>query len=302
MRRAFELIFGSMLDARARRAFDETFVDWAYEARSATTAPARLRCHARGGLSVLRTLTGVVAQDVASLPKSGVWIRAGALLVITYVSYWQLYARLMPESASAADRLRAAALLFPGWMLMCGPAALFIAALRRPRNGRPGTPFLGVACLSFALALLGASWAVPAANQEFRQVTFEMHGGARELSRGAAELTLPELLWSEGRQESRAAQLQISNRLALVMACPVLVLLASQVYMLRRRYRWVLAPLLLSGFGFAIEGAEKLGTIDKAMSIWFFVAAAFLLAVGIGSGRHWRRQHPVLSRAQRGGA
>jgi hypothetical protein len=295
VRRVAEVIFGTMLDERARRVLEETFLDWAHEVQAAATVPARFRCHTRGVLSVLRAFAGVVAQDVASLPKSGVWIRAGALLAITYVSYWQSYARLMPANVRAPDGVTAAALLFPAWVLMCGPGALFISALRRPRQGQQGTPFLGLAILSFVLAFAGAGWVVPAANQEFRQVIFEMHGGDRELSRGAAELTLPELLSGYQRFPTRALQLQISNRLALAMACPVLVLLASQMYMMRRRYRWVLAPILLSGLGFAIEAAEKLGAIDEATSIWIFVAVALLVAVGIGCGRHWQRQQPALS-------
>ncbi len=90
MTRLVAVMFGPMLDARARRILEETRLDWLHEVRTAETYAARVVCHARAMASMVRALASIVAHDVAEAPRSGVWIRAGVILVVTFIFWWRL--------------------------------------------------------------------------------------------------------------------------------------------------------------------------------------------------------------------
>jgi hypothetical protein len=302
VRRAFDAVFGSMIDARARRVFQETLLDWEHESQRAATLRARFICHARAMLSLVRASIGILAYDLAEIPRSGVWVRVALWLLAMFVLNYQTYSRALPPGTSATDQVTLAALLFPQWLLGGAPVALLLSALWRPREGHRPTPFLGLAVLSFVLAFICASWVVPATNQEFREVSYALNGGRGTLSRGAAELTLPELFAHDSSRSPRAIAVQISGRLALVACCPMMILLASQAQSMRRRYRWVATPVMFSALGFALEGVSRADLMDKTVSIWGFPAAALVAAVAIGWVRELRnRGEPRNPRAWKRG-
>ncbi len=182
--------------------------------------------------------------------------------------------------------MTAAALLFPIWVGTMGSLALFLSALRRPRAGQRRTPFLALAIFSFAGALIGVGWVVPAANQQFRVNVFAMHGGHRELPRGFGEMTLPELIARANSAAPREYQVQVTNRLGLAALCPVLVLLASQLQQKRRVYRWVLAPALLIGLGFLLKGAARSDLLDESDLLWSFLFVCLAAAIAVGCVRN----------------
>jgi hypothetical protein len=168
------------------------------------------------------------------------------------------------------------------------PLALFMAALWQPRPGSPSTPFLGLAALSFVFAVAWVGWITPAANQEFRERTYALHGGQGILAKGQAELSLPELL-SPRNERTRAARIQISHRLGLAVWCPLMILLAGQLQPMRRFYRWVVTPLPLSAVGFILDASWRTGVVDRFAAPWGFPAGALAAAIAIGLARPPRR-------------
>ena len=290
MRRALEAVFGAMIDARARRIFAETFLDWEHEARRAMTLGARMVCHARASVSVLRAAAGILGHDLAAVPVNAVWVRVALWLSASYVIlFFRSLARSLPPGSTAVDQVTLAALLFPGWILVGGPLALLLSALWRPRQEHRATPFLGLAILSVVLAFICASWVMPAANQEFREITYALHGGRGTLTKAAVELTLPELLADETRWFAPSVQSQISFRLVSIVSCPIMVLLASHMQWMRRRYRWVAAPVMFFAVGISIWAASRFGVMDDSVAIWGFPIAALVATACIGWVRQGRR-------------
>jgi lipopolysaccharide export LptBFGC system permease protein LptF len=290
VRRFVDATIGVMLEPRARRAIDETLLDWAHESQLARDPLAGLLCHARAASALGRTITTIVLQEVAELPKNTVWLRATVWLIVPFLTYLSSYNSLLPPAADAGAHLIKALLLFPSWLVMFGPVALFLAAIWHPRAGRPRTPFLGLAVLSLAVALVNAGWVMPAANQEFREVTFRWTGGKGPLVRGAAELTLPQLLSTDSFRPRHAKEKQLHARLAFVASCPVLVMLAGQLHDSRRRNRCFAAVLvwLLAGGGFV-----KLAT-DSPLGVWLLPVGGMAAGLVIGIWRHARCQPSLV--------
>lgn len=289
MKRALDAAFGAMIDARAKRILAETFLDWEHEAQRAATLQARIICHARASVSVLRAAAGIVVRDLVAIPGSAVWVRVALWLIATFlILYHQSFARSVPPGATALDQFTLAALLFPNWIVACAPLALFLSVLWRPRIEHRATPFLGIAILSLVVTFIAAGWVMPAASQEFREISYALHGGRGTLRRGAAELTLPELFAVAARLPVPSVEKQLSFRLVPVVSCPIMVLLASQMQWMRRRYRWVAAPVVLSAVGLAIWAASRSGVMHESVAIWGFPIAALIAAVSIGWIREGR--------------
>jgi lipopolysaccharide export LptBFGC system permease protein LptF len=145
-----------------------------------------------------------------------------------------------------------------------------------------------LAAFSIAAAFVLAGWVVPSANQEFRQIVYEMHGGHGPLARGAAERTLPDLLLAYSSKPTHEAELQVHGRFALIAACPALILLAGQLQPMRRRHRWVLAPFFLFLLRSIMLEGVRLGALEKPVVIWTLPLAAFVAAAVIGCWRYAR--------------
>ena len=295
MRWLVEVTIGAMLDARSRRAIEETLLDWSHEAQLARGLLSRVLCHARAILAIARTLASIVLHEVAELPKSGVWIRVGLWLIVSFALYQTASSFQLPARATPAAKLVTSLMLFPSWIVLFGPVALFLGTMWQPRADQPRTPFLGLAVLAVIGAFVLAGWVAPIGNQEFREIVFEMHGGQGSLPRGAAELTVPDLLSVYWFWPSLAGELQLHARFALIAACPALVLLAAQLQPMRRRHRWVLAPFFLYVLLSAIEEGVYRGALDKPVSVWVIPVAVFVAAAAIVSWRHamLSRESPV---------
>ena len=171
--------------------------------------------NARALVSLVRAAAVILRRDVASLPANGVWWRAALWLVAPVVLHYLVYGPRFPAIAPLVDRPTFALLLFPGMIAAGAPLAFFMATLWRPRSRSPATPFVGLAALSLVFAIAWVGWITPMANQEFRERTYALHGGQGILAKGQAELSLPQLL-SAQNERTRAARIQISNRLLLM--------------------------------------------------------------------------------------
>jgi hypothetical protein len=127
------------------------------------------------------------------------------------------------------------------------PLGWFFAVARPPRDR--SIPVLGALLWSFLLALVITNWAVPSANQTFRDITFARNGGFGSLPRGNAELslfTLASRAQAEGWLSAAAAQLRV--RTALVVLCPAMILLMVALRRLSRRWRLVWFGLVPAAF------------------------------------------------------
>ena len=229
-----------------------------------------------------RAAAVIFGRELSSVPANGVWWRVAFWLAVPSFFYYQSLTTHLPATATTLDRATLALLLSPGWMLTGGPVALLLGALWRPGAGRLATPFLSLAILALATGIIFAGWVVPAANQEFRERSFVLSGGQGKLSKGAAELTLPELLSALDAVNGRDARNQISNRLVLVVSSPLMILLASQLQPKRRVYRWIAAPFVLWTVGFLLEASWRIGVFDRTVALWGFPAGALIAAVCIG--------------------
>jgi hypothetical protein len=275
-----EITIGTMLDARARRAIEETLLDWSHEAQRARGLPARALCHARAMLGLARVIASTVLYQVPQLLTSTVWFRAALWLVASFLFFQIWFRPQLPGGVTAPAHVVLSLLLFPAWLLGFGAVALFLAAAWQPRRDRAKTPFLGLAAVSLAVAFVNAGWVMPAANQEFREMAFELHGGKGPLPRGLAELTLPELF----AMDSLRKRTDLSRRLAFVAACPVLVILAGQLHGVRRRYCWLaVAIVCLFVFGGLTLGARE------PLADWLLPIGASATGFTIGLWRQSRR-------------
>jgi hypothetical protein len=292
VKRWVDAVFGPIFDTCVRRVLEETWLDWEHEVRSARTLPRRIACHVRGSLSLTRAAAVIFGRELASMPATGVWWRVAFWLAVPSFFYYQSLTTHLPVTATAVDRATLALLLSPGWMLSGGSVALLLGALWRPGAGRPATPFLSLAILALATAIILAAWVVPAANQEFRERSFALSGGQGKLSKGAAELTLSELLSALDAVNGRAARNQISNRLVLVVSCPLMILLACQLQPMRRVYRWIAAPFVLWTVGFLLEASWRSGVFDRTLALWGFPAGALIAAIAIGLARNSGTRRP----------
>jgi hypothetical protein len=116
-----EVTIGVMLDARSRRAVEETLLDWSHEANQTQGALAAALCHARGVLAIGRTMSAIVLHEVAELPRTTVWLRATLWLIAPYVFFQISFPPYLPAGASATTHLTTSLLLFPEPELLAGP-------------------------------------------------------------------------------------------------------------------------------------------------------------------------------------
>lgn len=161
---------------------------------------------------------------------------------------------------------RLVAYLMPQAMAVSIPLGLLFGILRGTR-GQSSSPrvhqrlmVVGLLATVGSFALLG--WVVPAANQEFRQKSFEMHfpRDTRPIDRGLAELTLPEMAAAAKRERAmvsayeaqaaaegvtyrRGAAAAYFLRLCLSLAPVVLVLAALFVAGSRPQEVWALGAV-----------------------------------------------------------
>jgi hypothetical protein len=168
------------------------------------------------------------------------------------------------------------------------PLGFFFAVARPPRDR--SIPVLGALLWSFLLALVITNWAVPSANQIFREITFAFNGGSGSLPRGNPELslfTVASRAQAEGWQSAAAADLRV--RTALVVLCPAMILLTVALRRLSRRQRLVWVALVPAAFFVSpLAGIPAWRRDDRnADGIGFWLLA--LVSVAAALVLNWRR-------------
>jgi hypothetical protein len=72
VRRLLEVVVGPLLDSRARRALEETVLDWCHELQGARGLLARRLCDLRAIVALSRTTASIVLNEIAELPANAV--------------------------------------------------------------------------------------------------------------------------------------------------------------------------------------------------------------------------------------
>jgi hypothetical protein len=200
-------------DRRDRRAIDETIADWRME-RSQATGAAMLGADVRGAVAFARTLA---ACTFTAFTRPDIWrylgatvtvsMAIGVALAIEPVLQWGRASATMPLSI---------------WLSLL-PGALTVGLLLSAAAGfglRPGRelPVATAAFATAAIASLATGWVVPAANQQFRELTAIQSRAGYWPPPGPAELPIPELVSRvvSGEAERLPVRRELGGRVAFV--------------------------------------------------------------------------------------
>lgn len=251
------------LDARGRRAMDETLADWAHESTLATGALGRAVSALGALFAVVRTLLLLTVHETSRIPIS--WAVRRFLPIVVISSF----ALTMKTSASVLSTgLWHSHPGLLGWLaLMLAPVALpwacLVAIATTPR-GR-SLPLLGLAAIAVAVSVVLNGWIGPDSSQQFRQSVYQILTGApmgHELTRGLQELRPHALVELAFAGSSRGATNILLLRISLILACPMLVLLAARL----RRTSWWIRALALGSFPVALVAGMN-GPLDIKWAI-----------------------------------
>jgi hypothetical protein len=233
------------LDARGRRAVDETLADWAHEDERSGSPGRRVCRSVCGCASLFRVLAGLTVHETVTMPMG--WLLGRLTLFVLAPSVLAVLPVLVSGTLWTPAGLAATPLLLPAGLAVMLPLGFFFAVARPPRDR--SIPVLGALLWSFALAVVISNWAVPSANQTFREITFHLNGFSGSLPRGNPELSLFALAsraQAEGWQSAAAAHLRV--RTALVVLCPAMIFLMIALRRLSRRRRLVWFALVPAAF------------------------------------------------------
>ena len=200
-------------EPRDRRAIDETVADWRME-RSRATGAARLGADVRGAAAFARTLAGCT---FTAFSQPDIWrylgatvtvsMAIGVALAIEPVLQWGRASATMPLSI---------------WLSLL-PGAVTVGLLLSAAAGfglRPGRelPVATAAFATAAIASLATGWVVPAANQQFRELTAIQSRAGYWPPPGPAEMSFPELVSRvvSGEAERLPARRELGGRVAFV--------------------------------------------------------------------------------------
>jgi hypothetical protein len=285
MRRVIEFVLAAIpLDARGRRAIDETLLDWSYEADRAATQAGRLWCGLRALASVGSTLASLAVAECADVPRSRWLLRFGVYLTAIAVLF-TLNSSAHPVFGGIEPAFRQPVLIglvFVGAAAVSAPVLLFLSTVPADRAGRRRTPFFGLAIAAF-VAMIGVNgWAVPIANQEFRQTVFQANGGAGTIRPGPNELTLPQLFFRSEPPPGWRANAPFGRpgvRLGMAAAASVMVLLAAEVQRLSRRRRWLAAAGVLLSYQFLPTALSVAARLERAFTLAYVLPILGLVTI-----------------------
>jgi hypothetical protein len=285
------------LDARGRRAIDETLADWAHEDERPGSWGLRIARSCRAALSIVRVLIGVTAWEAMHVPFG--WL-AGRLVFLALVpapffSLASLRALSFGLGAPLPDSEAFLVLSSLGTALLLLPLACFYS-LAWPPRGR-SVPVLGSAVWSLVLALAIGGWVLPHVNQSYRDLAFGAGGSAGPLVPRPSELTLPELASAAiANSYFGAARASFVTKTGLYALCPALVLLAAALAgaSQRRRRMWfaaIPAAFLLSAYFSTIliaSGGRMVAPQLRyvgGLSLWCLVTVSVVAALRINARR-----------------
>jgi hypothetical protein len=302
MTRLVERFVGGLpLDSRARRAVDETLLDWRHEAGDAQSRLGRAARNFAGLAAIARVVARAVAVETVHVPV--LWflprlaVCAGvpaALLLASSLSFaWALATPLR-------NQVELVATLFVGRVLTFLPLALFLAVASSP--SRRKIPRLGLAAGSFVFVLT-VGWIQIVTSGHFSDLMRDLMRGTASLHPVAfVDLGWREVAWRLVVPERVPPIVALVFIAGMAAATSALVLLAGALQVVSgwRRWIWIAgvpaALLMLVGSMRTAEfvfGRWKFLPL-AALSPW--VAAVVALGAAFRIGREalgTRTAHPA---------
>jgi hypothetical protein len=262
------------VDAIGRRVFDETLADWRRELQDAPSLVQKLRITARNGVAAGRGVLMVSLGEVTRpegrtlLLKVVMWSCVG--LLAFFASSWELL-YVTASNGRALYGYDSLALLSVSWMTGLMPLLVFLSAACARRTAA-ASPRLGPALVMGVVMVGLLVWAVPVANQAFREFTFARTGGTGGLPRGLAELSLTELIASLRTGKVPYAWLRLTQNLIWLISVPVLLTLGAIVRGLAgwKRIAGTVLPLVM----FLVPAVAGLDLQAQVFAYWAVLAAA----------------------------
>jgi len=235
------------VDETGRRVFDETLADWKSEAARASGLLGSVIVSLRAVVSVLRSVVMISWRELSSreglapLVRLATWSIVSVLLFVAFNWNQSIPVNGVPVAIGpTAVWLRSV-----NWILALMPLLAFVSAASGRRTSR--APRLGPALVAGVVMLGAMGWAMPAANQVWRELMFALNGGIGTIPRGINERSIVELIGMlpEGNPGSVVAGLNV--RMMFMVAVPVMLALGVTARSLngRRRVAGSVLPVLL---------------------------------------------------------
>ncbi len=272
------------VDHSGRRVFDETLADWRREAANVSGHLARLAVSVRAIVSVVRGVVMISAREafnrhgLASLGRLGAWSAMAVLLFVAFNFNRAIPVQGVHHALQRAIGLEAIVLGSVSWVVALLPLLAFMSAA----SGRQHTariPRLGPAVVAGVVMLGAMGWAMPAANQAWRETMFALNGGTGPIAQGINERSMVELVGLLTSSQFSSAASALNLRLVFIVAVPVLLVLGLTARSLGGR--WRLAASVLPLLVFAIPFMVRIDSPYGHASSWPALIAAVLLTRAI---------------------
>lgn len=274
------------VDPAGRRCIEETFADWRSEAVSASGPAARAVVTARALWSVVRCVALTSSREacsregIALLRRLTLLSAANMLLFVLF--NWD---RSIPVSGiQTALRPAAVGLLSVSWAVMLMPLLALLAGAWG-RSGSTRVPLLGPPVVAGFLMLGAMGWAMPAANQAFREVVFALTDGQGTLRPGMNERSLIELVGLVFSSDYSSGLSALNLRGMFIVAVPVMLVVGTTARSLtgRRRLAATALPLLVFSVPFIVD----IDSLEGFFLMWpaMFVAVFLTRSLVRGAAR-----------------
>ncbi len=210
------------VDAAGRRCFDETLADWRKEAAQASGVLA-LVVPARAIWSVFRCLMLVSLREIRSREGASVLLRLAAWSIVCML----LFIGFHWNDSIDLEGTRVWMGPIPGVLLSVQivtamPFLAFLCAAVGRRH-RAAVPQLGPALVVSAVMFVAMGWALPAANQAYREFVYALQSSVPILP-GINERSLIELVGMLFTQDFQRAAFGLSIRLVFMVAVPAMLI------------------------------------------------------------------------------
>ena len=280
------LLRALVVDPRSQRAIEETIVDGREEIAGAATPTARGVACLRAGVGTLRVLSGSFGRECRQVEWLAVLIVMLSLsivpILVAALTAWPVLSTQRSPVAVTAM----VGLLSVGAVAAFAPISAFVGGLFAGRRRMSPLPLIALLVLQ-EFALVG--WLTPEANQLFRQSVYEWSTPDRplgaELTRGAAERSIGQLLRPANALEARQAKTQLRTRTTLLLLTGWLAIVG---FALSRRSlpslaAWVTVLVVLFVASY----------LSRNLSLLGYGLTAWLLAVTIAAFRSNRPGRPT---------
>lgn len=269
------------VDSAGRRCFDETLADWRNESAQASGLLA-LVVPARGMWSVVRCVMLVSLRESRSREGAALLLRLAAWSIVCTVVFigirWN--ESIVLQGARVPLGPVPGALLSVQALLTAMPFLAFLCAAAGRRHRAP-VPRLGPALVAGVVMFVAIGWAMPAANQAYRESVFALQSSGPVPARGINERSIVELVGMLFTENVRKAAFGLNIRLAFVVAVPVMLVIGMIARTLTgwRRAAGSVLPMLLL-LSPALVGLNRYG----AVAFWPALLGAVLLTRALVRG------------------